>query len=105
MLGALIARIAVVTVTPEWIEARTIFGGRRRLAWSEIVEAKAFKFQIILSPSGSDAFERPALAIMGAELWKQKSVIIHMNMVDAQPGAIALLIQRYMPGLLIGKIE
>jgi len=92
-LWAALTGATVVTVGDSGIAARTSFGRRRYLAWSEIVGAKAKKNQIVLSPAGIDTIWQ--------EIWDRKSVLLDTGMLDAAPGEVEALIARYRPELVI----
>ena len=114
-------RLPIVTVTDDWIEARTVFGRRRRLAWSEITDAMTFKSQIVLATgeSGFDAQARVGMRyndsmvtwewlmfqLGGAGFWKRNAVCIETNMIDAERGSVQDLIARYKPNLIIRTVR
>lgn len=91
LLYATLLGVTVVTADNDGIAARTIFGRLRQLKWSEIVDAKKKKNQLILSPAGIDT--------LGQEIWDRKSVFLDTGMLDAAPGAVEALIKQHRPGL------
>ena len=91
LLFATLSGVAVVTADDDGIAARTIFGRLRRLQWSEVVDAKKKKNQLILSPVGIDT--------IGQEIWDRKSVFLDIGMLDAPPGAVEALVKQHKPGL------
>ena len=114
-------RAPIVTITRDWIEARTTIGRRRRLAWSEITDAVAFKAQIVLltGKAGTDAQARLGLHyndctvtwewlmfnVLGPGIWSRDAVIIDVNMIDAAPGAIETLIALHKSGIVIRPVR
>ena len=114
-------RAPIVTITRDWIEARTTIGRHRRLAWSEITDAVAFKAQIVLrtGKAGTAAQARLGLQyndssvtwewlmfnVLGPGIWSHDAVIIDVNMIDAAPGAIKTLIALHKPGLVIRPVR
>ena len=97
LLFATLSGVAVVTADDDGIAARTIFGRLRELKWSEIVDAKKKKNQLILSPVGIDT--------IGQEIWDRKSVFLDIGMLDASPGAVEALIKQHKPGLDFREIK
>ena len=97
LLFATLSGVKVVTADNEGIAARTIFGRLRRLQWSEVVDAKKKKNQLILSPVGTDT--------LGQEIWDRKSVFLDIGMLDAPPGAVEALIKQHKPGLDFREIK
>ena len=96
-LFATLSGVKVVTADNEGIAARTIFGRLRRLQWSEVVDAKKKKNQLILSPVGTDTLSQ--------EIWDRKSVFLDIGMLDAPPGAVEALIKQHKPGLDFREIK
>ncbi len=88
---------AVVVADSEGIAARTIFGRLRRLKWSEIVDAKRKKNQLILSPAGTGTLDQ--------EIWDRKSVFLDIGMLDAPPGAFETLVRQHRSDLVFREIK
>ena len=121
LMVALLNRLPIVIATDEWIEARTWFGGRRRLTWTAVTDVMACNGQIVLATgkAGVDAqiraglhfndsmvtWEYLMLQILGATLWKPDAVVINPKLLDVEEGAIERQISRYKPDLVIRKIR
>ena len=110
----------ILMASPEWIQARTSFGRRRRLKWSEITDAASYGSEIILSPGEAGAKAQVQLPMqhnesaitwewltyraLGAGLAARRAVVINVGVLDAAPGEIRDLIARQRPDLVIRKV-
>ena len=118
---AVCTRAPIVTATPDWIEARTSLGGRRRLIWSVITDAAAYESEIILSPGEAGAKAQARLALphndaavnwewlkyraFGTGLTSWRAVVINVGVLDVAPGEVRNVIARHRPDLVIRPVR
>ena len=100
-----------LSVTDEWIEARTFLGLRRRLTWSEINEIASCGSAFMLSRDRSNtdpaalAKVRFALRWLGGAFAFRRPIVIIAKVLDASPGEIEAVITKMRPDLVLRCIE